>query len=759
MRKWDEFRRKVRRSRLLSGAALIGLVSASLVTSASASACPNEALRSELRSGQLPDCRAYELVSPLYKEGALVTNVYAVSSDGSRIIGGSLGTFAGAEQLTLSLNAVVSGAAYLLSRTATGWAPAAINPPASQYYSHGMFDASADLEASLWELGPPDQPQGASDLYIERPLGTFTKIGPPTPSAGASNNTDYTYLGGSEDLSRILFSAGPSQTFRWPFDETISGGTLYEYSGVEQAGEAREPALVGVEGGSGSKALVSHCGTRLGSSSPEEQVLGSVYNAVSASGSRVFFTAVGKDEAPGCAGEAPPVGELFAREETPSAGGEIPVGGRRTVAISEPSKEDCDTCITNAGLRDAVFQGASQDGTKVFFTTEQELLPELSGENLLEYDFERPVGAGHPGRLSLISNFVKTAGVQGVARISEDGSHVYYVATGAFPNTTNSAGSSPVPGEDNLYVYERDTRYPEGHTWFVATLSPSDAGEWSRADERLVLTSSEGRFLVFTSMRDLLDEGLLGSVTQVFQYDSATSQLVRVSIGQNGYNQNGRAPAVGSAIVGHFPAAYAYSLGDSPTAVSGSQAPANGAVFFSSPDALTPLALSDQHDAVGNLVPNIYEYRAGQVYLLSDGRDTTTVEFSPSVYLAGSDASGGDVFFFTADSLLASDGDTQQDLYDARVGGGLRSLAPPALGCAGEACHGGLAAAPALSPFGGSATQHEEESAPPIATPAKAKPKAKKPKRKPKIKKRPKPKIGKSASAGSYGGRKGGRTR
>jgi hypothetical protein len=39
---------------------------------AMAGGCPNEGLRSENRSSQLPDCRAYEIVSPLFKEGQFV---------------------------------------------------------------------------------------------------------------------------------------------------------------------------------------------------------------------------------------------------------------------------------------------------------------------------------------------------------------------------------------------------------------------------------------------------------------------------------------------------------------------------------------------------------------------------------------------------------------------------------------------------------------------------------------------------------------
>jgi hypothetical protein len=719
-----------------------GLV-ALLAFSASASACSNEVLRSELHSAPLPDCRAYELVSPSYKEGALITNTYAVSADGSRVIGGSIGTFADAEQLTLSLSARVSGAAYLFSRSPTGWTPASLGPPGSSYRSHGLFDASADLSASLWKLSTLEQSAEVSDLYLERPRGTFTRVGPATPSRNIPNNVNYTYLGGSSDLSRIVFSAGPDPSFRWPFDGTVTGGTLYEYTGVEQqAGETREPTLVGVEGGRGSTALVSHCGTRLGSSSLEENVLGSMYNAVSASGRRIFFTAVGMNEATGC--EGPPVSEVFAREERPLVNEESSPASMGTVPISEPEASACGACLAGEELKTATFQGASVEGTKVFFTTEQKLLPGVEGENLYEYDFAAPEGE----RVTQVSSGASDPEVQGVARISEDGSHAYFVAKGILTGAANGVGGRAIAGEDNLYLYE------EGHTAFVATLSPSDSGDWSSVDDRPVLASSEGRFLVFTSVTDVTKEGLSGSKPQVFQYDTTTGGLVRASIGQDGYNGNGVAPANGSEIRSRFPSSYGYSFGDSPTAVSSAQAPANGAVFFSSPDALTPQALDDQQDFLGQLVPNVYEYRAGQVYLISDGHDTSSVNSSPGVYLAGSDASGDDVFFFTSDSLLTGDGNTQQDLYEARVGGGLTPSAfPPA--CAGEACRGALAAAPALAPLGGSATQAADaEVLPAVSAPAKPKTKTtlKKKKQKAKRSRKAKKKVSRARLRSSVRG-------
>jgi hypothetical protein len=174
-------------------------------------------------------------------------------------------------------------------------------------------------------------------------------------------------------------------------------------------------------------------------------------------------------------------------------------------------------------------------------------------------------------------------------------------------------------------------------------------------------------------------------------------------------------------------------------------------VFFESPDALAPGALNDQLDSLVQMVPNIYEYRSGHVYLLSDGHDVSVASSNPSTYLAGSDPSGGDVLFFTSDSLIPGDDNTQQDLYDARVEGGFPTLAPLA-GCAGEACLGALAAAPTLAPLGGSATQMSEaEVQSVVPPPVNAKPRAKA-RKKTKVRKKPRGKtVGKAHRAAPRG--------
>ena len=57
----------------------------------------------------------------------------------------------------------------------------------------------------------------------------------------------------------------------------------------------------------------------------------------------------------------------------------------------------------------------------------------------------------------------------------------------------------------------------------------------------------DGQFLVFTSSADLTP-GDTSTAQQVFEYDAQTGELVRVSIGQNGFNDNGNTDTFGAEI-------------------------------------------------------------------------------------------------------------------------------------------------------------------------------------------------------------------
>lgn len=682
-----------------------------------AEACPNEAFRVG-PSASLPDCRAYELVTPAYKEG-FVVNLGRLAEDGSSVSGGSFGTFAGLEgsaPLSINGNLTSLGARYVLTREASGWTAEPITLPQSLFPLALPADESSDLGSSLWLASSlsqaPRRPFSPytvlADFRVREPDGAIVDVGPlyaPSTDPELLGEVDFNYDGASSDLSHILFTMFNNH---WPGDATPNGPpetgdlggfehpSLYEYAGTGNTA----PTLVGVSGGLGSTSLISECGTEVG---PPRENNGLPSrdrwrNSISTTAAIVFFTALE-------CGSSPAVNELYARID----GGEVTA---HTVAISEPSPADCAACDIEAGvLAGATFQGASADGSKVFFTTRQPLLGEDTSENLYEYDFDSPAGqrvirvSAGDGTLP-----VPQAGVASVPIVSNDGSHVYFVATGALTSTPNSLGQSAQAGADNLYLFERDAQYPAGRIAFIAGLS---AGDGLLAGTGSASASLEGRFLVFLSSVDLTPDDTSVGVRQAFEYDAQTGDLVRVSIGHEGYNANGNG--------GQPVLAARVPENSSPTnAASGLSVADDGAVFFTSADSLVPQAVSG--------VSNVYEYENGDVHLISDGHDTFGAE------LLFVDASGANVFFTTHDQLTGQDGDTQTDTYDARVNGGFPAPASSSA-CEGDACQGQLSAAPVLlAP--GSESQVGGGNLPPAASQpvAVVKPKAKK--RKGKIRRR-----------------------
>jgi hypothetical protein len=711
--------------RFLGGRAWLVVLCASIVAGAFTAGaqaegiCPNEALRQELRSGALPDCRAYELVSPVFKDGSYVAFQGVVSGDGSHMIGVSYGAFAGTESDPKN---VVSGAVYEFSRTASDWTTSPLDPPASASPDLWFLGASRDLTRTLWQLRGPAQSALEADLYVREPEGRFVEIGPvfpPSQAAGPPAGTEpilaasVRFVGAATDLSHVVIAhTGSENNLLWPGDTTLPGmPSLYEYVGSGVA----KPALVGVnpEGKLITEGkLISNCGTQLGGYTEPEEFSGDKYNAVSSDGKRVFFTAF---SGAGCLKPGEPVvNEVYAR-----------INGAETVAISEPAAESqCYRCrtghtATTTAEEPAEFQGASENGSKVFFTTTQELLEGQSTENLYEYDFNNFFGE----HIVLVSKGSSKPAVRGVARVSEDGSHVYFVAKGVLAGK-NREGNSPTPGADNLYVFERDALYPGGRLAFIATLTLSGADEqdWSASDLRPVQATPDGRFLVFASAEKLtaFKEEDTSTVSQIFEYDAKKEALVRVSIGKDGYNHNGNTEEDPAQIESP-----SYSGNGLPTAAEAELAvSSDGAeVFFTSQDALTPQAV----EAAAAHAYSVYEYHSvgaisnGDVDLISDGKDVT----KEGIRLFGTDASGNDVFFGTADSLLTRDTNTGLDIYDARVDGGFPEPALP-VECEGEACQGPLSVSPVFGAPGSVSTPGGGNLPPAPAAPTKlATPKSK----------------------------------
>jgi hypothetical protein len=349
--------------------------------------------------------------------------------------------------------------------------------------------------------------------------------------------------------------------------------------------------------------------------------------------------------------------------------------------------------------------------SKVFFLTSQPLVngDEDAGLDLYEAELE----GGAVRRLIQVSqdpNAGQAAEVQGVVRVSENGERVYFVAKGELSAeedpSLRPAYARARAGSYNLYVYEPDPLRPRRHRIaFVARLGAADAADWRLIDRRPVEATPDGGFLLFASTLALTPDDVSGG-KQLFLYDAGTGRTVRVSVGQcpppvsecavgERYNEDGNAG--GGEGDASFPMEQ-FNINAGAAPVTRSLSDDGRYVFFQSKLALTEDAL-EAHE-------NVYEYHAGNVYLISDGVDETQqAEGRSSVGLMGTDASGQDVFFTTADPLAGQDTDTAMDVYDARVNGGFPAPVPPAA-CAGEEWLGGcLGALPGVPspPAAGSA--------------------------------------------------------
>ena len=323
--------------------------------------CGNEGLRSELGSGLLADCRAYEMVTPPYKAGYEL-ETFSFASDGERAIVGGLADLAGNPG---GGESTVGAGMYLDRRTASGWQLSPLNAPLSQFVGQIPLAEEADDGDTLWDQHTPAQSPQKRDLYVRSADGQYSYIGPlnvPVPGEEeypsdvmeteltGANHFDLP-IGATADYSHVILE-GERSGDRWPFDGTVGLGlSLYEYSGAGNA----HPVLVGVSGAKGSTSLLGQCGVLLGGG-----IEGSAYNALSASGETVFVTVLPAGLWWCGAGDGGSVCAFAWWCCEPDAAETVDVSGSEcTVACGGESGKN--------------FEGASENGEKVFFTSTQKL--------------------------------------------------------------------------------------------------------------------------------------------------------------------------------------------------------------------------------------------------------------------------------------------------------------------------------------------------------------------------------------------------
>jgi hypothetical protein len=519
----------------------------------------------------LPDNRAYELVSPVDKNGGDVGGNEG-SKDGlspppsafgeSSTSGGEI-TYASATSFGDAQSAPGFSTQYLSTRGPSGWTTHAISPPASlpehvELVQEPFHLFTTELTAWIFSWKDPPLAQGAppqiENLYLgEAGGGAYQLIDNGTPAEAGNEGYNVKAVGASSDLRHVVFEA----------DEALTpGATKGAQSVYEWASGALR--LVSVLPGPGEVAAASGYG-----GAGERNMLPSV---VSADGSRIFW--IDGNNQLYVREDATTTVQLNASQRTPSLGD----GTARMVA-------------------------ATPDGSRVFFIDET-ALTNAAGDNggLYEYSFAdnrltdlTPDVSGYPG-------------AEGVAGIGEDGASVYFIATASLTSKTRPGAGQPSPGEQNLYLAR------DGALIFIATLSSADGGDWTSSfDEHAARVTGDGDQLAFVSQAQLTgyDNSDLNSGdpdAEVFLYDAVAETLRCVSCNPSGERPIGPASVPTAQQTGHQPR---YLSEDGQR------------VFFDSKDALLP--------AASNGKQNVYEYENGAIHLISSGtsdEDSTLVDAS-----------------------------------------------------------------------------------------------------------------------------------
>lgn len=636
----------------------------------------------------LPDKRTWELVSPADKHGALIEDPESVGAVQAATDGDSF-TYLTSAPTESQPQGNSNHTQVLSTRTNSGWG--SLDIATSREIANGFNQSapheeyrffSEDLSLSVVQpvgvaLAPlsPEATERTpflrtdytggnreapcvSSCYLPLVTGApgfadvpeGTKIAPTCTAMTAAEVCQPEVEGASSDGHHIVLRS----TYE-PLTTGAPNGSLYEWT------EGQQLQLVSIlPNGTAANQMILGSVLSLNGSGHEKNI---VKNAISVDGSRIVWS-----DTEG----------LYLRDVT----------SQKTVEL---------------GGKNAKFQVASGDGSRVFFTSNGDL-------SVFEAPSNGLLSAGH------VTDLTPGGELRGlVLGASQDASSVYFVASGVLNTAPSASGEVAQTDQPNLYVYRA------GVTKLIAVLSEEDHPDWGEYSKGYVTptrVSSNGRWLAFMSERPLTgydNRDAASSVPdeEVFLYDAMADggqgRLVCASCNATGARPHGVFDeAVISGKTPLFDRELAWDggrwlAGNVPEATTelyqSRYLSDSGSLFFNSHDALVPSDVNNTED--------VYEYEPDGV-----GSCTSATGPGSSVSLVGSkgcvslissgtnkeesaflDASegGDDVFFLTSAQLSTLDSDSLVDVYDARVDGGfpVPSQQPA---CEGDACQSPVAA-------------------------------------------------------------------
>jgi hypothetical protein len=495
--------------------------------------CVNEPLREEEPHAlALPDCRAYEQVSPVDKNlvDALGSagNVQA-SRQGTGLIFFALAPFPSFPEAEPLEGAPVPPF-YLSSFGSGSWSTRGLLPRSAPGAAASVQGWAEDLATAVLSV---------EDSAKEPPLTTDKGVAP--------GQTNY-YVRNSEDGSYGLLAPGPGKA---QFAAATHDGSQILF---EDDAKLTGDAVAGVpnlyEWDRGQVSLVGLLPAMDGGGAPEHGAIAGAaqgiskqnlytQNTISEDGRCVFFTDLG-------------TGQIYVRED-----------GAVTVEVSKSRGGPIET------ERPAHWRAATPDGRYVFFTSEARLTEDSTASNgapdLYRFDVEDE-------SLEDLSHS-EGGGVLGVLGVSDDGTYAYFVTLGG----------------PNIYVWH------EGRATLVARLNRFyDVADWRDYWEsepagpaqgfRSSRVTPDGKTLLFTSVN--YDSA---GYSEILRYDASTAALACVSCDPNAPSPASNAYLVyGELVASANPGSYLFNTRN--LSESGDE------VFFQTREGLVPQDTNGQMD-------------------------------------------------------------------------------------------------------------------------------------------------------------------